>query len=139
MEELLELKQKLLNGDISGAIALVDFLEEMSKDDKINNIQSFAVILLKHLVKQQVEQRTTNSWDVSIQNSVSEIEQRNKRRKSGGYYLTLEELRNVFDDAYIRAIRSASLEVWDGKYDASLLANVVNRDEIIEQALSFFI
>ncbi len=138
MEELLELRQKLLNGDISAALAIVDELEEMSRDDKINNIQSFAVVLLKHLIKQQAEKRTTKSWDVSIQNSVSEIKERNKRRKSRGYYLPLEELRMAFDDAYIRAINSASLEVFEGKYEPSELANRVNRSEIIEQALSYF-
>lgn len=46
MEELLELKNLLLNGDISGALVIVEELEEMSRDDKINNIRSYAKILL---------------------------------------------------------------------------------------------
>ncbi len=51
MEELLELKQLLLKGDIKGALAMVEELEEMSRDDKINNIISYAIILLMHLIK----------------------------------------------------------------------------------------
>jgi hypothetical protein len=37
MEELLELKTLLLQGHISGGMAIVEDLEEMSRDDKINH------------------------------------------------------------------------------------------------------
>lgn len=90
MEELLTLKNLLLKGDISGALTLVEELEEMSRDDKISNIISYAVILLLHLIKQQAENRTTRSWDVFIHNAASAIRKKNKRRKSGGYYLIPE-------------------------------------------------
>lgn len=53
MEELFALKDLLLKGDISGALAIVEELEEMSRDDKINHIRSYGVILLLHLIKQQ--------------------------------------------------------------------------------------
>jgi len=36
MEELFTLKSLLLDGNISGALAIVEELEEMSRDDKIN-------------------------------------------------------------------------------------------------------
>jgi len=68
MEELLTLKELLLKGDIPGSLALVEELEEMSKKEIIKTIRSYAVILLLHLIKQQVEQRTTRSWEVSIRN-----------------------------------------------------------------------
>lgn len=76
MEELFTLKALLLKGDIRGAIAIVEELEEMSRDDKINAIASYAVILLLHLIKQQAENRTTRSWEVSIRNSVRMIQKR---------------------------------------------------------------
>ena len=87
MEELYTLKELLLKGDVQAAIAIVEELEEMSRDDKINAIASFGVILLLHLIKQQAENRTTRSWEVSIRNSVLEIQKKNKRRKAGGVYL----------------------------------------------------
>ncbi|MFN7659919.1 MAG: DUF29 family protein, partial [Dolichospermum sp.] len=68
MEELLTLRELLLKGDMTGALAIVDELEEMSRDDKINNIRSYAVILLIHLIKQKAENRTTKSWELSIRN-----------------------------------------------------------------------
>ncbi len=136
MEEILELKELLLKGDLKGSLALVEELEEMSKDDKINNISSYSIILLLHLIKQQAENRTTRSWDVSIRNSVWEIQRKNKRRKAGGYYLTIEELRIALEEAYPQAIDRASLEVEEGRYEPEELEKIVNKDEIIDRALS---
>ncbi|CBN54869.1 MULTISPECIES: DUF29 family protein [Kamptonema] len=136
MEELLMLKDLLLQGDIPAALVIVDELEEMSRDDKINNIRSYAKILLLHLIKQQAEHRTTRSWDISIRNSVREIQEKNKRRKAGGYYLMPEELRSILEVAYIMAIDAASLEVREGQYEAEELEVMVNREEIIDRALA---
>ncbi len=134
MEELLTLKERLLCGDISGALVIVEELEEMSRDDKINNIRSYAVILLLHLIKQKAENRTTRSWDVSIRNCALEINYKNKRRQAEGYYLKPEELRETLAEAYPQAIDRASLEVAEGIYDTATLETLVNREEIIDRA-----
>ena len=136
MEEILELKQLLLKGDIKGSLAIVEELEEMSRDDIINNIRSYAVILLLHLIKQQAENRTTRSWDVSIRNSVREIKRKNKRRKAGGYYLSQEELMETLQEAYLNAIDQASLEVEEGRYYSEELEQKVDRVEILNLALN---
>jgi hypothetical protein len=136
MEELLELKDLLLKGDVPGALVIVEELEEMSKQDIIDNIRSYAVILLLHLIKQQAEKRTTRSWDVSIRNSVREIQRKNKRRKAGGYYLTAEELVETLQEAYLNAIDEASLEVAEGRYQPEELEQLVNSKEIINRALA---
>lgn len=136
MEELLELKDLLLKGDITGAIALVEDLEEMSKDDKINNISRYAVILLIHLIKQQAENRSTRSWDVSIRNSVREIQRKNKRRKAGGYYLSLEELQLALEEAYPSAIDAAAVEVEEGRYQPDELEARIDRAALLKQALT---
>jgi hypothetical protein len=139
MEELLELKGLLLQGDISGALAIVEDLEEMSRDDKINNICSYAKILLLHLIKQQAENRTTRSWDVSIRNSALEIQRKNKRRKAGGYYLQPTELRLCLEDSYEQALNAASLGVAEGIYDIESLEKMVDRQEIIDLGLSLIL
>jgi hypothetical protein len=135
MEELLELKDRLLQGDIPGALVIVEDLEEMSRDDKVNNIRNYAKVLLLHLIKQQAESRTTRSWDVSIRNSVLEIQSKNKRRKAGGYYLQPEELRLALEEAYEPALNAASLEVAEGIYDSETLATRLDRDKVIDQAM----
>ncbi|WP_247216071.1 DUF29 family protein [Synechococcus sp. C9] len=136
MEELMTLKNYLLAGDITAALTLVDEMEEMSKDDKISTIASYAVILLLHLIKQQIEQHTTKSWDVSIRNCVRQINRKNKRRKAGGYYLTKEELLNILQEVFNDAIDQASLEVADGKYDYEQLSALVDKNLIIDQAMN---
>lgn len=139
MEELLELKNLLLKGDVPGALVIVEELEEMSKQDIIDNIRSYAVILLLHLIKQQAEKRTTRSWDVSIRNSVREIQRKNKRRKAGGYYLTAEELLETLQEAYLNAIDEASLEVEEGHYQPEELEQLVHQEEIINRALALIL
>lgn len=139
MEELCTLKELLLKGDIKGSLALVEELEEMSRDDKINNIRSYAVILLLHLIKQQAEKRTTRSWEVSLRNSVREIQRKNKRRKAGGYYLTTEELVETLEEAYLNALDEASLKVEEGRYEPEELEKLINKEEILNHALALIL
>ena len=41
-------------------------MEEMSREDKVHKIYSFAEMLLLHLIKQKrTEQRTTRSWELT--------------------------------------------------------------------------
>jgi len=86
MEELLTLKELLVCGDLPAALVLVEEMTEMSKDDKINKIFSYSIILLIHLIKQKVEKRSTRSWDLSIYNSITQIRRANQRRKAKGTY-----------------------------------------------------
>ncbi|NCQ84356.1 MAG: DUF29 domain-containing protein [Microcystis aeruginosa W13-18] len=134
MEELLELKALLLKGDIKGSLAIVEDLEDMSKNGIISTIRSYAVILLLHLIKQQVEKRTTRSWDVSIRNSVREIQRQNKRRKAAGYYLSDEELTDTLNDAYLNALDAASLEVEAGRYQSEQIEAIIDKNKLISDA-----
>ena len=126
MEELLELKGFLLSGNISDALLLVEEMTEMSKDDKLNKIYSFAKILLMHLIKQRAEDRTTRSWDLSIKNSVREIQRTNQRRKAKGNYCEPLELRETIADAYDIALDFAAVEAFEGRYEAEKLGAMGN-------------
>ncbi|MGC9503317.1 DUF29 family protein [Baaleninema sp.] len=135
MEELLELKELLHRGRVDEALMLVEELEEMSKSDKLNKIFSYGVILLLHLIKQEAEQRTTRSWEVSIKNCVKQIQRTNQRRKSKGTYLTKDELRETLEDAYELALEKAALEAFEGRYEAEEIGKMVEFDEIIQKAI----
>ena len=134
MEEILELKTYLQQGRYAEALVLAGELEEMSKDDKIHKIESFLEILLIHLIKQQAENRTTHSWEVSIRNASRKINAINKRRKAGGTYLTEAELGEAIREAWDSALASASLEAFEGRYDETELAQKVNREKIFQEA-----
>jgi hypothetical protein len=135
MEELLELRARLEQRDYQGALALVNELEEMSRDDKINKIRSFARVLLLHLIRQAAEKRTTRSWDLSAQNAALEIHYVNTRRKTGGSYLSEAELREVIGEAYPLALKAAALEVLEGRLEAAELAKRLDRAGLQEKAL----
>ncbi len=135
MEELFELKSLLIAGHIDDALLLVEELTEMSKDDKLNKIFSFGIIILLHLIKQQAEKRSTRSWETSIANSVRQIQRTNKRRKAKENYLKPEELKDTLEDAYASALRQAALEAFEGRYEAEEIAEMVNKTDIIAQAM----
>ncbi|MGB5595095.1 MAG: DUF29 family protein [Crocosphaera sp.] len=136
MEELFTLKELLLSGNVADALVLVEELTEMSKDDKLNKIFSFGIIILLHLIKKHAEKRNTRSWEVSIRNAVRQIQRINKRRKAGGHYLTSAELRETLEDAYTSALRQAALEAFEGKYEAEELAEMVEQTAIIDEAMN---
>ncbi|MBD2389019.1 DUF29 family protein [Aphanizomenon flos-aquae NRERC-008] len=139
MEELLELKNLLISGNIADALLLVEEMTEMSKDDKLNKIISFGIILLLHLIKQQAEKRTTKSWEISIRNSVRQIQRTNKRRKVNGNYLTETELQETLEDAYQSALDQASLEAFENRYEADEIATMIDRNTIINQAFTLIL
>ncbi|MGK7950269.1 MAG: DUF29 family protein [Xenococcaceae cyanobacterium] len=136
MEELLELRKSITSGHYAKALSIVDELEVMSKEDKLEKIYSYAIILLLYLIKQEAEQRTTKSWDVSIENSVERINRINKRRKSGGYYAKKSELQEIIDDAVNPALRNASLEAFEGSCSEEELLETIDLDLIKNKALA---
>ncbi len=139
MEELLELRELLKEGNLPGALLLVEEMTEMSKDDKLNKIFSYGIILLLHLIKQQAEKRTTRSWDVSIRHSVRQIQRTNQRHKSKGSYLSPDELMETLADAYDSALDEAALEAFEGRYEAAEIAEMVDRPKILDQAITLIL
>ncbi|EAW35556.1 DUF29 family protein [Lyngbya sp. PCC 8106] len=135
MEELLTLKELLHQGNITEALLIVEELEEMSKSDKLNKIFSYGIILLLHLIKQSAESRTTRSWNLSIRNSIKQI-QRTNCQKTKGTYMTEEELAATLEDAYDLALEKAAIEAFEGKYEAEELSQFVQREEIIKKAMN---
>jgi hypothetical protein len=137
MEELLELRTCLEQQRYADALLLLGEMEEMSKDDKMHKIHSYILILLIHLIKQQAEQRTTRSWGFAIRYSVREVQQINKRRKAGGYYLTANELQKIIAEAYETALEKAALEAFEGQYDEIQLSQKIDKATVLTQALQF--
>jgi hypothetical protein len=135
MEELQELRTFIEQGRYPEALTLLGEMEEMSYSDKVNKIESFLAILLLHLIKQNVEQRTTRSWEVSIHNAVDSIVRSNKRRRAGGHYLDENELLDAINEIFGNALRLASMEAFEGRYDPPELAEMVDEAKIKEQAL----
>ncbi|HHP7231049.1 MAG TPA: DUF29 family protein [Xenococcaceae cyanobacterium] len=113
MQEIIELKQSIINRDWEKSLFLIEELEEMGRQEKINNLQSFLVILLIHLIKIQVEKRVTKSWRNSILNSLLEIQKRNRLGKKS-HYIKQNNWQDSFDETFPRALIEASQEIFGG-------------------------
>lgn len=135
MDELMELRQAISEGRYSDALHIVDELDEMAKDDKISKVFSFMEILLIHLIKQAAEQRTTRSWDGSIEHAVYQIKRVNKRRKSGGHYMPEDELLETLYESFPLALTQASLEAFGGVFSAQELLSKIDKNTIIADAM----
>jgi hypothetical protein len=135
MEELWELRRYVEKGEVDAALALLDEMEEMSRDDKITRMRSYMKILLTHLIKRAVEKRCTRSWDVSIRNALDEITTHNKRRKAGGWYLTRDELIETLHEAYELALERAALEAFGGAYTAVDVRTMHDPSALLHEAM----
>ena len=135
MEELWEIRRALESGDLQAALALVDEMEEMSRDDKVQKIASYVRVLLVHKIKQAVEGRSTKSWEVSIRHALRQIATVNKRRQAGGWYLSDESLSELLAETYESALDWASLEVHEGIHGADELARLHDREALLAGAL----
>lgn len=140
------LKELLHQGNVAEALTLVEELEEMGKSDKLNKVFSYGVILLLHLIKQAAEKRTTKSWDTSIFNSVKQIQRSNQRWAKPAQrpskqttYLTQAELLETLQDTYESALRNAALEAFEGRYEAQEIAEMVDRQQIVDQAIELIL
>ncbi|HEY7711082.1 MAG TPA: DUF29 family protein [Candidatus Entotheonella sp.] len=135
LDELDELRQAVQSGNYQHALALIDEMDEMSRDDKITKIESYMRVLLIHLIKQQAEDRVTRSWQASMDEAVERIRSINKRRRSGGCYLDEDALTESLHDMWPSALRWAALEAFEGVYTADQLATMVQQDDLLDAAL----
>ena len=129
MEEILELKDCLLNQQYDRAFAIVEDLEAMGRQDKINNLESFLVILLIHLIKIQVEGRVSRSWKNSIINSLLAIQKRNKLGKKS-HFIKENNWSEHISNCQFEAVLGAVKEVFEGM-DYQELERLVDFDQLL--------
>ncbi len=136
VQELINLRQSIVEGRYQDALELIDELEGMSKQAILRNIESFLVRLLIHLIKNQVEQRLTNSWAASISDSVRQIRKLNLKDNKKSYYIRPDDWEEYVEEAFEVAILEASIEVSGGIYTPVQLEEIVNQEQVIEIAMS---
>ncbi|MBD2280621.1 DUF29 family protein [Aphanizomenon flos-aquae] len=130
-QELIDLRNSIVEQRYTDALAIVDELEGMSKQAILRNIESFLVRLMIHLIKNQVEQRLTNSWAASIESSILEIKKLNLKENKKSYYLNIDEWVEILEDSIESAIRPASLEIMNGKLQRQQISEMLNKPRLI--------
>jgi len=130
-QELADLKASILEQRYVDALALVDELDGMNRKAILRAIESFLIRMLIHLIKNQIEQRLTNSWAASIRGSIIEIKKLNLQDNNTSYYVRKDEWEPRLEEALEIAISDASVEVHNGAYTPFQLAKMVDRSPIL--------
>ncbi|MBD2295934.1 DUF29 family protein [Anabaena sphaerica FACHB-251] len=130
-QELIDLRNSIVEGRYTDALAIVDELEGMSKKAILRQIKSFLKILLIHLIKNQIEQRLTNSWAASIRYAILEIQDVNLKDNKKFYYVNQDEWQIYLEDEMTPAIADASLEVLNGKLKRKEISQMLNKPQLI--------
>ena len=136
-QEIWDLRKSILEGRYDDALVIVDELELMSRKSYIRNIRSFLIRLIIHLIKNQVEQRLTNSWAASIEGSILEIQDLNLQDNKNSHYVKQIEWGELLDAAFDAAIKPASAEVLNGLYRPKRLEAIVDKSQIMAVAQAF--
>lgn len=131
VQELIDLRVSIQEGRYQEALEIIDELEGMGRQAILRNIQSYLLRLLIHLIKNQVEQRLTNSWAASIRGSIREIKKLNLQDNKKSYYIQPDEWEIYLEDSLEDAIRDSSVEVMNGAYTPFQLSEMVNRKQIL--------
>jgi len=133
-QELIELRQTILEGRYDDALEILDDLEDMSKQGTLRKIEAFLVRLVIHLIKNQIEQRLTNSWIASISDSVIQISKLNVKDNQKSYYIKSDEWGEYLAEAVEMAIRPASAEIFGGTLKPSQVSQRLQGKELIDFA-----
>lgn len=131
VQELQDLKTCILEGNYEAALAIVDELDWMSRKGILRTIRSYLIRLIIHLIKNQIEQRLTNSWAASIEGSILEIQDLNLQETKTAYYVKLDEWDELLDAAFEAAIKPASVEVAGGIYTPKQLQTLTDRVRVL--------
>ncbi len=131
VQELIDLRKSILEGRCADALVLLDELDGMSKKAILRAIESFIIRLLVHLIKNQVEQRLTNSGAASIRGSIIEISKLNLKENKKSYYINQSDWIPILEESLEIAVSDASVEVLEGCYSPFQLTEMVNREEVL--------
>ena len=139
MEELLELRGYIEQQNYTEALDLIGEMEDMSRKSILRNIRTFLVRILVHLIKNQVEQRLTNSWAASIRGSILEIQDLNEQHNRVAHYIKPDEWLDYLEMAYSKALSDASAEVLGGKYSPKKLAQFVDKQVLYQTTIKMLV
>lgn len=135
-QELLDLKQAIANQDLSRAMAIVNDLEAMSREDKIQKIQSHLAVLLLHLLKMQLEQRLTNAWRASVLNALLQIKRTNRMGNKKTPYIQSEDWQEAIAEVMPEVYVIAATEVLGGVLDDAQVEELANQQKLFSCAIS---
>lgn len=135
-QELADLRQSIVSGHYDEALVIIDELEEMSKKAILRTLRSYLIRLMSHLIKNQVEQRLTNSWAASIRHSLRELQDLNLTDNRTSHYLQPADWAALIEDTFEDAVYMAAAETFEGTYSPPDLLARLDRQHICAISLT---
>ncbi len=139
MEELFRLRTYIEQNHKAEALILIGEMEEMGRDGKICKILNYTDVLLHYLIVKYAERRLTRSGEATARNAVDMILRVNRRRESGSFYLDKTALEEVIRESWKMALRKASFDAFEGRYDETELGEKVDASQIQKEALQMIL
>ena len=136
-QELIDLRICIMEGRTQDALIIIDELDGMSTKDILLKIESYLMVLLVHLITNQLERRLTNSWAAFLRNSIRKIQDLNLKPNETSYYIREDEWEEMLEVAMEFAIGDASVEVEGGAYSPFELEEMVDKTALMATAKSF--
>lgn len=131
MNEILALKQELLEGNFDEAIKLITELETMSRQDKVNAIENFLALMVSRLIVIQVATDYLFQSHINdIRNCLIEIQQRN--RLGGNFFISEDNWLNHYQNVvpYAILIAAETTELWDDEIDPEQLQSMLDFEKL---------
>lgn len=114
-------------------------LVRMIYDEKICRIEEELEKLLTHLILEDVEDRTTRKRDLMILQSIYRINRLNRKRRTNGCYLSVEEIQEAVESAWPLAMGEAALLAHENLYSNQDIEKRVDKNEITRHVLRMIV
>ncbi len=136
-QQLMDLRNSLLDGRYEDAITLLDCLEASNRRTMLHQIEHNLVRFVLPLIQNQIEQQVTNTLIADLWQSIRNIQKLNRGDSQPAHYISEDEWAPYIEEAIEDAIRPAAALVCGGIYSPSTLSEQLDRTLVTLMAQDF--
>jgi hypothetical protein len=136
-QQLMDLRNSLLDGRYEDAITLLDALEASNRRTMLHQIEHNLVRFVLPLIQNQIEQQVTNPLVADLWQAIRNIQKLNRGDSQPTYYINEDEWAPYIEEAIEDAIRPAAALICGGIYSNSALSEQLDRTLVTLMAQDF--
>ncbi|NJM45053.1 MAG: hypothetical protein HC860_01935 [Alkalinema sp. RU_4_3] len=136
-QQLMDLRNSLLDGRYEDAITMLDCLEASNRRTMLHQIEHNLVRFVLPLIQSQIEQQITNHLVADLWQSLRNIQKLNRGDSQPTHYINEDEWAPYIEEAIEDAIRPAAVLVCGGIYSPSSLSEQLDRTLVTLMAQDF--
>jgi hypothetical protein len=136
-QQLMDLRNSLLDGRYEDAITLLNTLEASNRRTMLHQIEHNLVRFVLPLIQSQIEQQITNRLVAELWQAIRNIQKLNRCDSQPAYYINEDEWAPYIEEAIEDAIRPAAALVCGGIYSSRTLSEQLDRTLVTLMAQDF--